>query len=239
MALKMVVDTLDGLEAGVAALYVAKDGKFSLDVDGAEDVTGLKSALEKERLNGKTMSKLVKDLQDKFSGIDVDAVRAMMAQAETDAESKLIAEGKIKEVLEARLAKHQQETDQKIADKDGIISSLSKKALENIFRAAATTVGTHKGAVEDVLMRGGSLFTLDASGNAVQLGQDGQPILGKDGKTAFTPAEWLEGMKETAPHWFPAGNSGSGGEGQGGTPPDKQIKDPVQRINAARGVTDF
>jgi hypothetical protein len=54
------------------------------------------------------------------------------------------------------------------------------------------------------------MFQLDENGHAVQIGDDGQPVLGKDGKTPFNPAEWLDSMKEAAPHWFPAGASGSG-----------------------------
>jgi len=34
MALQMVVDTLDGMDEGIAKLYVERDGKFHLDVDG-------------------------------------------------------------------------------------------------------------------------------------------------------------------------------------------------------------
>lgn len=34
MALQMVVETLEGVDEGIAKLYVEKDGKFYLDVDG-------------------------------------------------------------------------------------------------------------------------------------------------------------------------------------------------------------
>jgi hypothetical protein len=54
------------------------------------------------------------------------------------------------------------------------------------------------------------MFTLDENGNAVQRDADGNVVIGKDGKTPFSPSEWLESMRESAPHWFPAGASGSG-----------------------------
>lgn len=50
--LKFQLDSLEGLEPAVAAMYVEKDGKFVLAVDGipqqepGEDVTGLKSKVE-------------------------------------------------------------------------------------------------------------------------------------------------------------------------------------------------
>lgn len=215
MALEMVVESLDGLDEGLKSLYVEKDGKYSLDVNGVEDVTGLKSALEKERINGRAATKALKDMQAKYSGIDVDVVKGLLEQAETDAEAKLIAEGNISQVLEQRIKKHQEETEGRLAEKDGVINTLTRKALENVFRTAASKAGVHPQAIDDVLLRGASLFSLDSNGNAVQLGQDGHPVFGKDGKTPYNPSEWLEGMRETAPHWFPAGNSGGGSQGQG------------------------
>ena len=89
-------------------------------------------------------------------------------------------------------------------------------AITREFTAAAAKAGIHAFAVEDALLRARSLFTLDDKGEAIQVGPDGAPVLGKDGKTAFTPAEWLEAMKETAPHWFPAPGSGGGANGSGG-----------------------
>ena len=53
MALELNVDTLDGLDDSVKGLYVERDGKFQLDVNGIEDVSGLKSALEHERTSRK------------------------------------------------------------------------------------------------------------------------------------------------------------------------------------------
>jgi hypothetical protein len=46
MALKLTLDTLDGVDEAIKAFYVERDGKYTLAVDGLE---GLKSALEKER----------------------------------------------------------------------------------------------------------------------------------------------------------------------------------------------
>lgn len=43
MALKLTVDSLDGLDDGVKSLYKEENGKFRLDLDGYEDTTGLKA----------------------------------------------------------------------------------------------------------------------------------------------------------------------------------------------------
>jgi multidrug efflux pump subunit AcrA (membrane-fusion protein) len=43
MALKLTVESLDGLDDGVKSLYKEDNGKFRLDLDGYEDTTGLKA----------------------------------------------------------------------------------------------------------------------------------------------------------------------------------------------------
>lgn len=43
MALKLTVDSLDGLDDSVKTLYKEDNGKFRLDLDGYEDTTGLKA----------------------------------------------------------------------------------------------------------------------------------------------------------------------------------------------------
>lgn len=59
-ALKLSVDSIDGLDESVRGLYVEKDGKFHLDVDGIEDTGGLKSALSSERKRAAELEKQTK-----------------------------------------------------------------------------------------------------------------------------------------------------------------------------------
>ena len=88
----------------------------------------------------------------------------------------------------------------------------------NSCRAAAVSLGLLPTAIEDALFRGRQVFTLDQDGEAVlqdesgqdesgqdESGQDesGQALPGADGEPRLTPAQWLEGMRQTAPHWWP------------------------------------
>jgi hypothetical protein len=59
-ALKLNLDTLDGIEEALKPLYVEKDGKFFLSVEGTEDTSGLKTALQKERRDRAELEKKVK-----------------------------------------------------------------------------------------------------------------------------------------------------------------------------------
>jgi hypothetical protein len=59
-ALKLAVDSLDGMDEATKAFYVEDNGKFKLAVDGLEDTSGLKSALQKERRDRAELEKKVK-----------------------------------------------------------------------------------------------------------------------------------------------------------------------------------
>lgn len=243
-ALPLVADKIDDIPEPQRTLYVEKEGKFHLDVEGGEDTAGLKSALQKERDAAKESKRILTELQTRFSGIDPDKVKAMMKRLESDGEAALIAEGKIDEVINKRSEKLKEELEKQVkqaaietAAANKRADKFSQRVLDNHIRMAATKAGLHQHAIEDALFRARSMFSLNEEGDAVQVAADGTTVFGKDGKTPFSPAEWLEGMKETAPHWFPAGSSGGGANG--GNRGGKGGKDlshlpPAARMAAAR-----
>ena len=174
-------------------------------------VSGLKTK------NSELLGKL-KDAQTSlkaFEGIDADKVKSMMARLENDDEAKLLAEGKMDEVISRRTAKRdadwQSKLDQATKDLEAEKSKSAKflgRVLDDQVREAVTGK-VHDKAIEDALFRARQIFSLNDDGVAVQL-QGGDPIMGKDGKTLFSPREWIESMRESAPHWFPATGSGGG-----------------------------
>jgi hypothetical protein len=231
MALELMLDTLDGVAESVKSLYVAHEGKFKLDVNGIEDTKGLKSALEKERLAAKENLAKRLQIEKMYEGIDPEKTRQFMSKFENDEEAQLIADGKINDVIAKRTEKQRAEWERQnreaLAKADAAeirAKAFQGRVLDDAIRAAASAIGIHKHAIDDALFRGRSIFTLDDNGKAVQLDSDGQPILGKDGKTNFSPSEWLESMKESAPHWFPVGSSGSSASGKGTQATGKQMK---------------
>ena len=241
MALALLLDSLDGVAEALKPMYVAHEGKFRLDVDGVEDVSGLKSALQKER----DAAKLAQAELKKYAGVDPDKYKGLLAHIENDAEAKLIAEGKISEVIANRTTKQREESDRLVKEATEKVAAAEKRAmafqgrvLDDAIRQAAGAAGLHKHAIDDALFRGRSLFTLDENGKAIQVGSDGEPVLGKDGKTPFTPAEWLESMKEHAPHWYPVSNSGSSASGKAGVAGGKDLSHlpPTERLTAARAA---
>jgi hypothetical protein len=234
-AIALVVEKaqIETVPEGQRAWYVEKDGKFHLDPAKVEieDVTGLKSALTKERDAAAKAEKARKKLEDDYRDIDPVKVREMLANLETDEEGKLIKAGKLEEVVSKRTEKLRKDLEAKVIaagerEKAAIERSkkFSQRVLDNHIRQAAVKSGLHAHAVDDALFRARSMFSLTDDGEAVQLDSEGKVVMGKDAKTPFSPAEWLEGMKETAPHWFPAGSSGGGSRGDGGNNSAKTVK---------------
>lgn len=67
MTLKFQLDSLDGVDESVAALYVEKDGKFVLGIEGLpqqEDVSGLKSKVQELLDEKKAADKARKDAEE-------------------------------------------------------------------------------------------------------------------------------------------------------------------------------
>lgn len=219
------------LAKDVQALYKEQDGKYVLDLEGEEDNGALKSALEKERVSRRDFEKQLKELGKKFEGVDPDEFRKMMDRIGGDEEAKLLKEGKFDEWLAKRTEKMKKEFDRQVGEMNKKVDGeraradkFAQRVLDNHVRAAATKAGLHPNAVEDALFRARTMFVLNEDGDAVQLDKDGHAVVGKDGKTPFNPGEWLEAMKETAPHWYPAGSAGSGALGSKDAQGKKSLK---------------
>ena len=163
----------------------------------------------------KTEKQVALDRAKLFDGLDVDELKSFHAQFKDSEDLKLIKDGKIDEVLLRRNAKLIEDTakqvkaaqDERDAEK-AKNGKFAQRVLNDSIRAAAINAGVHKHAIEDALLAARLDFTLDNDGNPVQM-KDGEVVLGKNGKSPFSPDEWMAQRVETKPHWFPSGNSGS------------------------------
>lgn len=223
MELELTLDSLDGLDESIQKLYQkGEDGKFRLQVKGIEDTNGLKSALEKERSAKRDAETAKKILEEKYKGVDLEKYQSIMDQFSNDEEAKLMAEGRMNEVLNKRterMTKEYEKEKQTIIDeRDSAIkraAAYEAKVFENSIRQEATKSGIHSYAIDDAILRSKGIFKLGENGELQALDAEGNQIYGKDGKTGLSVAEWFLGQKEAAPHWFPA-VQGSGGGGEGG-----------------------
>lgn len=173
------------------------------------DNSGLKSALEKERKAARDAEAKRKELEARYKDIDPDRYAELQKKAEEEGTPEERA-AKLAEKAIAQIRKEAEASKKEADDARKQRDAFRGRVLDDALRKAAAKAGLHQHAIDDALFRGRAMFTLDENGEAVQLDAEGLPVIGKDGKTPFSPSEWLDGMRENAPHWFPAGASGSG-----------------------------
>jgi hypothetical protein len=200
-------------EGGNAGGAIPADVQAIIDAKVTEAVTGLKSK------NSELLGKLKEtgDRLKSFDGIDPDAVRSMLQKFSDDDEAKLIASGKVDEVLTKRaermkseFAKEVQTAKEEAARFQTKAEKFSAKVMKGEVLSEASAAGVGAFAMEDAELAASRMFTTDDEGNPVA--RDG--VLGKDGKP-LTLKEWFAEIKETRPHWFPApANGGGAGHGQ-------------------------
>lgn len=203
MALKPVIDTLDGVSPAVREHYTAKDGKYHLTLEGEHPDT---ARVKEFRDSAITAAKERDALKAKFEGIDpatVAADKAKLADYEKAKPNERIAE------LEAKLA----------AANASANSSILKDAVTGAFVRA----GGRLDAADFVLQKAGDRLAVE---NGVVVGKGFDPSrpgvrLDVDGFIALMVRE----------HGFAFKPSGGGGAnpspGGGGPSRANELVDPT------------
>ncbi|MCJ1639160.1 hypothetical protein SF14_0215285, partial [Acinetobacter baumannii] len=213
MSLPFIVDSLDAIKEEHRALYVEENGKFRLDLEGYEDPKGLKSALQSERDAAKNAKLELQKLQKQFEGIDPEIVKKVFAQIDQDEEAKLIAEGKVNEVIQKRTEKMREEHEKLLkaekerADKaEAYAQKFKQSVIQSQIVQAAIELEALPEATPDIAFLAQSKFALDENGKAVAVDENGEVVIGKDGQTPMTPKEWVESLREQKPYYWPKPN---------------------------------
>lgn len=215
MALKYMIETDDGLEDSVKALYTkGADGKLYLDVDGVV----AKDKVDEFRNNNIELKKQL----ERFKDVDPAKYQEAMKVLQKLEEKKLIEAGNFEEVVAQRVQALRQDFETQVTDLSNKLST-SNRQLETLMvdataKSAAIASGVLPTAVDDIILRAKTVFSV--KDNVVIALENGQPMFDKDGTTPMTIDSWVKGLKKTAPHLFtmPAGG-GAGGSGPGGLNP--------------------
>lgn len=253
MALKAILDAVEGLPADVAKEYKKRDdGKFELDVtpvDGLQlaNVTNLQSALSKERENARSAS----DKLRVFEGIDPDKARDALKKVEQMASWS--SDEKVKQQIEAikkQMTEAHGEELAKLNTKLQVIGTALEAA--KIDAVATQALTEQKGSVRLLMPHIRALTRLrEADGSYVVevMDSNGNPRLhGTDGH-AMTIGELVAEMKgqdDFASAFEGTGASGTGASGSNGHRGNQRFNaeelaklSPVERIKHAEqaGIT--
>jgi hypothetical protein len=230
MSFEVKYDSANTVPSEVKHLY--KDdgtGSYVLlgagEVKTAKDVANVQEGLRKERDAHKETKKKLQA----FNGMDPEQVQSKLdriAELEAAAGGKL-DENKINEMVEVRIKSRTAPLERQInkLTEDnttyiGEIESYKKKDIrrkirDSVFKAA-TDAKLRTTAIEDALLMGERIFTVD----------ENDKVVTKD-NVGVTPGVdstvWLTEVKNSRPHWWPesqgVGASGGSGANGGGNNP--------------------
>jgi len=164
---------------------------------------------------------------DKYKGLgDVDNLKDVISRFEDSEEAKMIKEGKIDDVINGRIDKQRTQWEAKLkaeADsnlslkeqlesRDKVISGL---VVDGAIQTTAASIEDFRGeAMEDVVARGRNVWKVE-DGKAVAYGPDGNQLFNAKGEP-LAVNEWIDSMRESAPHYFRSakGTNAKGGGGK-------------------------
>ena len=215
MSLKPVVDALDGVPEGVRDSYVERDGKFHLSVEGMVP----KDRLDEFRNNNVTLKRQIEELTSRFDGVDPDQFRELSAKAQKERDKKLIDAGKVDELVAERVAAMRSDFDKQLGDltarEQAANKQLESLLIDGAIRDNAMKAGVRPTAIDDVLLRGRSVFRLQ-DGKPIPMDGD-KPIYGKSGDPMGID-EWVGSLTDRAPHLFEPSQGGGSKQGAGARP---------------------
>ena len=223
--LELSYDSADDIPAGMESLYTEKDGKQVLTgVKGMKtqaDIDRLQTALTKERNDHKTVRTQLSSLSSYGT---IEEITANLDRIpELEAKQGKGDPADIEKIVTARLAPVQRKLDEAlttISEKDKEIGTYkgekTKATIAETVRKAAKGLKIRESAIEDAIMFGERVLTVDESGNVV--------TKENSGVTPFATAEdMLRDILPTRQHWledsFGGGSQGGKGSQFSGTDP--------------------
>lgn len=210
MALKLTVDSVEGLDDATKALYQQKDGKFVLDVDGIEDTSALKGALQKERKAAETAAKQVKRYE--ALGKTPEEIEELLA-AHAKAEEKKATDAGEWDKLRAQMnEKHQVE----LRQKDETLAQMRQRLQgELIDSRAVAAIAAAKGIPDLLLPHVQRHVKVDDNYNVVVVDAKGDPRVNGKGEP-LSISDLVSEMKQS--DIFGRAFEGSGQSGSGMQP---------------------
>ena len=221
MALKALLDNLDGVDESIASLYTEQNGRYVLGVEAVdgyalEDIGGLKSSLAKERKNARDANTQLL----KFGDIDPDtAIDAIGKLGDIDNWSP---DDKVKEqianrekVLTAKFTKDMEAANGELATVRG---QLENQLIHNTAMEALTELGGNAQLLMPHITSQTKLELIDGKYVAQVIDENGVPRVSmKTGSMdSMSVGELVSSMRDSetfAPAFAGSGATGSGTSG--------------------------
>ena len=208
--MKITLDDISGLPEGLKSAVQTEGDKSTLDLSGlmvAEDLTGLKSALQKERENVATYTKLGKP----------DEIQAKIAELEEKAKGT----GKGAEDAQAKLDAMEAKYSEQLTERDTRIQKMMQRNAGAELKAELAKAGFISEAIDDIAATAMGRLQFNEDGTPKVLTSDGKPMIGSGADHGATLADLAKELAEAKPYAVRDQGKGGGGKqpgSNGGTP---------------------
>lgn len=174
-----------------------------------EDVTGLKSALQKERANAQAWAKFESP----------EAVEARLADLEKQARGT----GKTAEEAQQKLDALKADYEGKLTDANNRVSALMQRNASAEFKAELAKAGFIPEAIDDVLSSGMARVQFSDDGTPKVMTADGKPMIGSGADHGATLSDLAKELAAAKPYAVRADLKSGGGKpaNSGGGKPAK------------------
>jgi hypothetical protein len=184
--------------------------------DKGEDLTGLKTALQKERERARALEKQAKAYEG--LGLSPDEIADLKAKHEKAEEERAKAAGEWDTLREKLSSQHKSELEKLQEQLNAISMSEHEARVESGLKSALMEAGvTEEGAsiLPDILKTRAKIETVDGKRVVKVLDTDGTPMIGKDGRDASL-SDLVAQVTEKYPSLFKAQTKPGSGTPPGG-----------------------
>lgn len=243
--LQYLAPATDGTE-GSGGGSTTTSGTTQADIAAAiEQAT---AGLKTKNLELLAEKKKLSEFVSKFDGLDPATLVSYIDRLKNDEEAKLIAEGKIGDVIDRRTERMRTAFEQRVAESNQKAQELEQnyRSLESNYhqmqidaavRDAAIAAKVTPSAIDDILYRARQVFSV-TDGKILSKDQSTNEVrIGPDGKKPYSPSDFLTDLAKQAPHFWPQSTSG-GFTGQGGTAKDFDTA-AKQALASANGMAEY
>lgn len=210
MALAATVDTLEEVPELLREHYIARNGKFVLDTEGDQRIVNARKEAQEERRKRQELENRLKGFGD-LKPEDIEALRMRRKREEDEEETASQRMQRLRTELDEVKRSTEMTTREKDAALAQVRAELNQERIGTRIRSVAQAK-VQSWAIEDAVLNGMRTFRQDETGKISAFEGD-ERLLGKNGED-LTIDEWLDGMRQSRPGWFPEG-SANGNQGGG------------------------
>lgn len=195
-----------------------------------EAVEGLKTKNAEILDEKKALSNTLK----KFDGFDVEVAKTATEFYEAHKDAEFLKDGTVEELIEKKTSQLNSDHEVQVNELTGKLvaatehgatyqSLFESKVIDDGLRAEAVKQGVRAEAVDDIILRGRGVFSLDEKKQIEARDSEGKLAVTED-KKVLNVKNWITALKETSPHYWPESRGAGAHGGAGGSDSDYEVK---------------